>query len=182
MSGKDKTKDDLQDEISRLQRRVTELEECLAGQKQTEAALCQCRERLKEVQRLSHIAQWQVDLQTGEVFWSDEDFRILGYEPGEVEASWDTMLRHIHPDDMHIIEEGREKMLEEGGFESEYRVIQKNGGVRYVYSRNMIEYDSAGNPQLLRGIFRDITEQKGLAAGSPACEGDEKRGENQSIK
>jgi PAS domain S-box-containing protein len=160
MSDRDKTNEELLEEISKLQRRVAELEECEARQKQTEAALCQCRERLKEVQKLSHIAQWQVDLKTGEVSWSDEDFRILGYEPGEVEASWDTMLKHIHPDDMHIIAEGREKMVADGGFEAEYRIIQKNGNVRYVYSKNLIEYDSAGNPLLLRGIFRDITDRK----------------------
>jgi len=160
MSDRDRTNEELLEEISRLQRRVAGLEECQAGQKQTETALCQCRERLKEVQKLSHIAQWQVDLQTGEVSWSDEDFRILGYEPGEVEASWDTMLDHIHPEDMHIIDEGREQMLADGGFEAEYRIIQKNGNVRYVYSKNLIEYDSAGNPLLLRGIFRDITDLK----------------------
>ena len=161
MSDSDKTNEELLEEISRLRRRVAELEECEAGQKRAEAALRQCRERLKEVQKLSHIAQWQVDLQTGEVSWSDEDFRILGYEPGEVEASWDTMLEHIHPDDMHIIEEGRAKMAADEGFEAEYRIIQKNGNVRYVYSKNMIEYDSEGNPLLLRGIFRDITDRKG---------------------
>ena len=54
-------------------------------------------------------------------------------------------------------------MLEEGEFESEYRIIQKNGSVRNVYSKNLIEYDSAGNPLLLRGIFRDITEQKPIS-------------------
>jgi PAS domain S-box-containing protein len=163
MSDRDRSNEELLEEISRLKRKVAELEECAAGQKRAEASLRQCRARLKEVQRLSHIAQWQVDLQTGEAFWSDEDYRILGYEPGEVKASWDIMLKHIHPDDMHIIEEGREKMLAEGEFESEYRIIQKNGSVRNVYSKNLIEYDSAGNPLLLRGIFRDITEQKPIS-------------------
>ena len=163
MSDKERTNKELLEEISKLKRKVAELEECAAGQKQAEASLHQCRERLKEVQRLSHIAQWQVDLQTGEAFWSDEDYRILGYEPGEVKPSWDIMLKHIHPDDMYIIEEGREKMLVEGEFESEYRIIQKNGSVRNVYSKNLIEYDSAGNPLLLRGIFRDITAQKPIS-------------------
>ena len=97
MSGRDRTNEELLEEISRLKREVAELEECAAGQKRAEASLRQCQARLKEVQRLSHIAQWQVDLQTGEAFWSDEDYRILGYEPGEVKASWDIMLKHIHP-------------------------------------------------------------------------------------
>jgi PAS domain S-box-containing protein len=127
---------------------------------QIENELQSCKERLKEVQQLSHIAQWQVDLTTGVPFWSDEDFRILGYRPGEVEPSWDLMLSHIHPEDMDIIMQGREELFEKGWVESEYRIIQKGGEVRYIYSKNMIENDDQGNPILLRGIFRDITEQK----------------------
>jgi hypothetical protein len=84
-----------------------------------------CKERLKEVQQLSHIAQWHVDLITGVPFWSDEDYRILGYAPGEVEPSWDLMLSHIHPEDMDIIMQGREELFEKGWVESEYRIIQK---------------------------------------------------------
>ena len=127
---------------------------------QIENELQSCKERLKEVQQLSHIAQWQVDLTTGVPFWSDEDYRILGYRPGELEPSWDLMLSHIHPEDMDIIMQGREELFEKGWVESEYRIIQKGGEVRYIYSKNMIENDDQGNPILLRGIFRDITEQK----------------------
>ena len=127
---------------------------------QIENELQSCKERLKEVQQLSHIAQWQVDLTTGVPFWSDEDFRILGYRPGEVEPSLDLMLSHIHPEDMDIIMQGREELFEKGWVESEYRIIQKGGDVRFIYSKNIIENDDQGNPILLRGIFRDITEQK----------------------
>ena len=125
-----------------------------------ENELQSCKERLKEVQQLSHIAQWQVDLVTGVPFWSNEDYRILGYEPGEVPPSWDLMLSHIHPEDMDIIMQGREELFEKGWVESEYRIIQKGGEVRFIYSKNMIENDDQGNPILLRGIFRDITEHK----------------------
>ena len=118
------------------------------------------KERLKEVQQLSHIAQWHVDLTTGVPFWSDEDYRILGYKPNEVEPSWDLMLSHIHPEDMDIIMKGREVLFEKGWVESEYRIIQKGGEIRFIYSKNMIENDDQGNPILIRGIFWDITEQK----------------------
>ena len=127
---------------------------------QNENELKVCKERLKEVQQLSHIAQWHVDLTTGVPFWSDEDYRILGYRPGEIKPSWDLMLSHIHPEDMDIIMQGREELFEKGCVESEYRIVQKKGEVRFIYSKNMIENDDQGNPIFLRGIFRDITEQK----------------------
>jgi PAS domain S-box-containing protein len=119
-----------------------------------------CKARLKEVQQLSHIAQWHVDLTTGVPFWSDEDYRILGYRPGEVEPSWNLMLSHILPEDMDIIMQGREELFKNGCIESEYRIIQKGGEVRFIYSKNMIENDDQGKPILLRGVFRDITEYK----------------------
>ena len=150
MEDKQKTKEQLINELSEMRRRVDELEE----------ALHVCEARLKEVQQLAKIAQWQVNLQSGKVSWSDEDYRILGYQPGEIEPSWDLFLEHIHPEDMPIMVATREKMLAEGFIEVEYRIIQKNGNVRFVYSKNIIECDNSGNALIIRGIFQDITERK----------------------
>ena len=61
---------------------------------------------------------------------------------------------------MSIIEANREKLLTEGFIEVEYRIIQKNGNVRFVYSKNKIEYDNAGNALIIRGLMQDITERK----------------------
>ena len=155
-----KTKEQLIKELSKMRQRIDELEALEEKQRHTEEALRACEARLKEVQQLAHIAQWEVNLQTGEASWSDEDYRILGYEPGEVEPSWDIVLEHIHPDDMHIIEASREKLISEGSVEVEYRIIQRSGQERFIRSENRIEYDSSGNPLFLRGIFQDITERK----------------------
>jgi len=155
-----KTKEQLIKELSKMRQRIDELEALEEKQRHTEEALRACEARLKEVQQLAHIAQWEVNLQTGEASWSDEDYRILGYEPGEVEPSWDIVLEHIHPDDMHIIEASREKLISEGSVEVEYRIIQRSGQERFIRSKNRIEYDSSGNPLFLRGIFQDITERK----------------------
>ena len=61
---------------------------------------------------------------------------------------------------MPIIVANREKLLAEGFIEVEYRIIQKNGNVRFVYSKNKIEYDNSGNALIIRGILQDITERK----------------------
>jgi PAS domain-containing protein len=160
MEDQGKTKEQLIEELSQVRRRMNELEALEIKQKKTEEALQVCHARLKEVQQLAHISQWEVDLQTGKVSWCDEDYRILGYQPGEIEPSWGFFLEHIHPEDMHIIEDSREKMMSEGSMEVEYRIIQRSGNVRFVWSKNIIECDDAGNALKIRGIFRDITGQK----------------------
>ena len=58
---------------------------------------------------------------------------------------------------MGITIQSREKLFDKGCVESEYRIIQKGGEVRFIYSKNMIENDDQGNPILLRSIFREIT-------------------------
>ncbi len=138
----------------------TTREQLIAEREVLRAKVRKLESRLKEVRKLSGIAQWEVDLSTGEISWSDEDFRILGYRPGEVEPSWALMLQHIHPEDLPLIEAQREKMHSGEPVEAEYRIIQKGGRERYVYSKNEFEYDAAGEPCLLRGIFRDITDRK----------------------
>jgi PAS domain S-box-containing protein len=160
MEDKQKTKEQLITELSEMRRRVDELEALVINNTHTEEALQVCEARLKEVQQLAKIAQWEVNLQSGKVSWSDEDYRILGYQPGEIEPSWDLFLEHIHPEDMPIIVANREKLLAEGFIEVEYRIIQKNGDVRFVYSKNKIEYDNSGNALIIRGILQDITERK----------------------
>lgn len=160
MEDRQKTKEQLITELSEMRRRVEELETLVIKNTHTEKALHRCEERLKEAQELTKTAQWEVNLQTGKVSWSDEDYRILGYQPGEVEPSWDFFLEHVHPEDMPIMEASREKFLSQGFVEVEYRIIQKNGNVRFVFSKNIIECDGAGNALILRGLFQDITEQK----------------------
>jgi PAS domain S-box-containing protein len=160
MEDTQKTKEQLITELTEMRRRVDELETLVMHKKHTEEALNRCEARLKEVQHQAKIAQWEVNLQSGKVSWSDEDYRILGYQPGEIEPSWDLFLEHIHPEDMSIIEANREKLLTEGFIEVEYRIIQKNGNVRFVYSKNKIEYDNAGNALIIRGLMQDITERK----------------------
>jgi PAS domain S-box-containing protein len=160
MEDTQKTKEQVITELSAMRRRVDELEALVMHKKHTEEALNRCEARLKEVQHQAKIAQWEVNLQSGKVSWSDEDYRILGYQPGEIEPSWDLFLEHIHPEDMPIIEANREKLLAEGFIEVEYRIIQKNGNVRFVYSKNTIEYDTAGNALIIRGLMQDITERK----------------------
>ena len=160
MNEQQKTKEQLITELTAMRRRVDELEAVVLHKKHTEEALNRCEARLKEVQQQAKIAQWEVNFQSGNVSWSDEDYRILGYQPGEVEPSWDLFLEHIHPDDMPIIAASREKLLAEGFIEVEYRIVQKNGTVRFVFSNNTIEYDADGNTVIIRGLLQDVTERK----------------------
>ena len=64
---------------------------------------------LAEAQRLSHTGSFGWNLATGELVWSDESFRILGYEP-TVKPTLDLITQRVHPDDRSLVEETIEKV------------------------------------------------------------------------
>lgn len=58
---------------------------------------------LKDTERMAHLGSWQADLNAKTTIWSDEAYRLFGYEPGEIEASLDLFLNHIHPEDLEFV-------------------------------------------------------------------------------
>ena len=118
------------------------------------------REQLVVAQRIAQIGSYDIDVRTGEVVWSDEHFRLLGYEPGEVKPAFEVVRRHVHPDD-------REKHLKlwelavdgRKSYDNTYRIVTKEGKIRTVHSVAKAERDADGVVVRLRGIFQDATER-----------------------
>src|SRR3546814_6058033 len=89
----------------RAEQEITHLRavaDVLAGmivRKRAEAAAEQSRSRLVEAQRIARVGSWENDLRSRVSVWSDEQFHILGYRPGEIEPHIDIFLARVHPDD-----------------------------------------------------------------------------------
>ncbi|MBX9635099.1 MAG: PAS domain-containing protein, partial [Magnetospirillum sp.] len=66
---------------------------------QAEAAAIQAEQRLNMALKAAKGGAWQWDCRTNLCVWSAEVFRILGYEPGSVEASYENWLKAVHPED-----------------------------------------------------------------------------------
>lgn len=68
----------------------------------------------------------------------------------------------VHPDDIEKVRRGMEKSTEEGSsfFAQEYRIITKNGEIRWVDERTQIQHNDSGEVTYLQGIILDITERK----------------------
>jgi two-component system sensor histidine kinase UhpB len=116
---------------------------------------------MKEAQQLAHFGSWEADAVTGEVKWSDEIFRIYGYNPGEVTPGHDIILHHIHPGDrpsyQHAIFSG---LPNHDTYASEVRIIDRSGINKYVYFKLVVKRDNEGNLTRLLGFMQDITERK----------------------
>jgi PAS domain S-box-containing protein len=117
--------------------------------------------RLQEAQHLAHIGSWEWTLETGTDFWSDEFYRILGYAPGEVKPSLDLFFDHIHPDDRELLATAHTDFDFDNPIQTmEFRIVARDGTVRYIQSQVNAEADDAGNLIRMSGTLQDVTAAK----------------------
>ena len=103
------------------------------------------------------ISVW--DLDSKELQFSDNLFRLLGSEPQSFEPTVENFLEFIHPDDRHIVSSGADTLLNENNVYSRYyRIIRKDGEIRYVLSLGKLI--SEGSRKIQFGILKDITDQQ----------------------
>jgi diguanylate cyclase (GGDEF)-like protein/PAS domain S-box-containing protein len=125
-----------------------------------EAALRRSESILDRAQQIAHVGSWEWDLLGREVRWSDQMFRIFGYEPGEIEPSRDTSFARIHPEDRERVS-GEIKALMHGeasSLEIDHRVAWEDGLVRHVHMMCEVEF-RAGLPSRVIGSAQDTTAQ-----------------------
>lgn len=130
--------------------------------REREALLVSLHEReqsLKEAQRLAHVGNWECLLPSMEVRWSDEIYRIFGFEPGEVEPTYELFLDAVHPADRERIQAAVERAMREGtAYNIEHRIFRKDGKLRFIQSRGRAEPREA--PERLYGTVQDVTAHR----------------------
>lgn len=116
-------------------------------------------ETMKHAEEIGGFSSWQWDLETNKFTYSDNQHRLLGVEPNSFEPSNEEFINFVHPDDRHIITNGENLVLNDHkSTVAFFRVIRKDGSLRYFKSIGKILTDSSGN-KILIGINNDITEE-----------------------
>tara|TARA_B100000315_G_scaffold258090_1_gene309050 strand:+ start:1197 stop:2885 length:1689 start_codon:yes stop_codon:yes gene_type:complete len=134
----------------------------ITKRKQEEDAMKESERRLKEAQEVSLIGSYLMDIETGEATWSDEQYRILGYQSGEVTPTFKFYLKHVHTDDReNFIKKNQEVFSSRKLYDNEYRIITKDGIEKHVHSKARVEEDRLGK-LWFKGTLQDITERKKL--------------------
>jgi PAS domain S-box-containing protein len=117
---------------------------------------------LAQAQRLSHTGTWVLDGTTRcFLYWSDESYRIWGFDPLQGLPSRDDMWRRIHPDDRERLwKEVQEALREQRDFFEEFRILLPDGTVKYLEANTHHEFTPLG--ALLEVICTnvDVTERK----------------------
>lgn len=127
-----------------------------------EQLLTESKMRLKKSQAIAHIGSWELDAKSREFIWSQEVYRIFGFEPYEINPSYEIFSQHIHPDDRERVKNAYLSSVNEkrGHYEIEHRIIRNdNGEERYVVEKGENTFDKHGNILKSVGMVHDITEQ-----------------------
>jgi PAS domain S-box-containing protein len=135
----------------------------ITERKRTEVALRKSEVRLGEAQRIAHIGSWEWDVRTDELYWSDEVFRIYGFEPQEFAPSFDKLMEVVHPDDRELLRTKLDGALHRGEpYDFEHRIVRPGGEVCVIHSRAEVVRGEEGEPLRMVGTVHDITERKAL--------------------
>jgi len=130
--------------------------------KKAEDALRRSEAWLTQAQRLSHIGTWVMNGTTRRfLYWSDESYRIWGFDPLQGLPSRDDLWGRIHPDDREWVwGEVQEALREQRDFIAEFRLLLPDGTVKYLEANTHHEFSPLG--ALLEVICTsvDVTERK----------------------
>jgi PAS domain S-box-containing protein len=145
--------------VPSVQRALREARE-RAERKKAEEALRRSEMYLAEAQRLSRTGSFGWDVSSGEIYWSDETYRIFECEPA-TKPTVQMALDRTHPDDRMRLHQILDRAsIERRGFTAEHRLIMADGSVKYV--RAVAHRSTGEDPESLVfiGAVTDITERK----------------------
>lgn len=115
---------------------------------------------LAEAQKLSHTGSFGWQVSTGEIYWSEETFRIFEVAP-ELQPTLDMVIARIHTEDRPFVEQIIEKAAREGRtFDFEHRLLSADGSAKYVRAVGRPSRQDGEENLEFVGAVTDVTERK----------------------
>jgi PAS domain S-box-containing protein len=134
----------------------------ITAAKRTEETLRESEAYLAEAQRLSHTGSWASIPALGEIrYFSEECYRVLGFDPHAGQPRFETFYQRIHPNDLAMFRETVETAeREKAGFETDYRIVHSGGEFRDIHVVAHPVFDPSGGLVEYVGTVMDVTERK----------------------
>lgn len=134
----------------------------ITDRRSTEDALEQARDRLNTTLAAAEIGTWTWDIENDAVVADENLARLFSVETVNTPSPIEEFLKAIHPDDMARVQQDINMTLSgaRSDFESDYRIVQTDGSVRWVTARGQVSRDATGRPVRFPGVLLDITARK----------------------
>lgn len=152
---------DMENSIQAFNMMAETIETFIQQQRDQEQRLLISESRLLEAQRIAHIGCWELEHTSGQVYCSDEIYRIIGCPPHQFDASFEGFLNLIHTDDQLMIMSAFTSSMEKHAPCSVIcRINASDSSIKHVQWQWETNFDNAGNPLLSLGTIQDITALK----------------------
>ena len=113
---------------------------------------------LAEAQRLSKTGSFGWNVSTGEIFWSEETYRIFQYDP-TTKPTLELVLQRIHPEDTNVVQQTIKHASEAGkDYQHKYRLVMPDGSVKHLHVVAHAAKDKSGELEFV-GAVMDITQE-----------------------
>ncbi len=134
----------------------------IEDRKLAEEALRRSEAYLSEAQKLTHTGSFASDGSSREIlYWSEEDFRIWGFDPQQDTPTRDMVLQRIHPEDRdRVLGYVEEAFQERREYVGEFRIVLPDGTVRHIHVVGHPVFNASGEPVEFVGTHVDVTERK----------------------
>ena len=142
-----------------LARTNGQLQAEIVERKRAEEKLRRSEEFLAEGQRLSHTGSWAWSVSSGEIYWSEETYKIFEYERG-VKPTLELVFQRIHPEDRDLVQQTIDRATNERiNFEIEHRFLMPDGSVKYLHVLAHALDPSSGDLEFV-GAVTDVSQRK----------------------
>ncbi|AGX88683.1 PAS/PAC domain protein [Candidatus Symbiobacter mobilis CR] len=134
--------------------------EDITERQQAEAAIRHSEQRLNQAQRMAQVGNWELDVQTNILTWSDEIFRIFEIDKARFGASYEAFLNIIHPDDRDRVHAAYTRSLQtREPYGIVHRLLLPDGRVKHVREQCETYFDSDGKALRSVGTVQDVTDR-----------------------
>ena len=128
---------------------------------QTERQLQIAQARYREAEKMAGFGKWEVDIVTNKMTWTDQVYKIFGFQPNMLTPSLGDYLHYIHHDDREGASASFDNAIKDGQLHKiEYRILISGRRIKYIANQFQISFDEYTGRTLLVGALQDITEQK----------------------
>ena len=128
---------------------------------QEKQKLLKSQKALTQAQQMARMGNWEIDVATQTLTFSDSMFRLLGWEPAPITELADALANYIHPEDRRRAEQVIARTLTEGGpAKLDLRFIRSDGSIGYKETRAEAIRNEAGEIIKLFGTSLDISHRK----------------------
>jgi PAS domain S-box-containing protein len=140
---------------------VSSIARDITARKRAEEALRKSEVSLARAQRIAHLGNWELDLRTNALAWSEETYRIFGLAPDSFEGTSEAFFQLVHPDDRDLLREAKQAALATGKpYNVDHRIVLPNGEIKMVSEQAEVAFDERGKPARFLGTVLDITQRK----------------------